>query len=590
MTKRIVLLAATAALGVACGPTTPTTNLCQGRQAGDLVITEVMIDPEGTDTGSEWFEVFNTLGTDLDLKGLTLYVRDTDGSGAKSHTIRAGVVPARSYFVFGDIRNGPNPAWVNYAYADGLGSMGNSRGVVGVRCGQTTLAEFTYTTAAKAARSRMLDGVGDPNPTIAAVEANYCDTPTGNVYFGNNSGTPGAANPRCLAEATTGTCVDNGAVRPMTAPQPGDLLITEVMANPAAASDTTGEWFEVLARSTVDLNDVTIATTTSSTRINSGDCLRVQAGEYVLLARSADSFVNGDLPTPKVVYGSLSFADTTNQRIALTRGDAGIDEIALFPSANGRAWQLDPDKLDVTLNDDPTSFCRAPNRWGRDGGGDYGSPGQPNPPCPPPDAGAVTPDGGSLSPDDCLDPDTLEARPIRRPADGDLVITEWMPDPAAVSDTAGEYFEVLTKADVDLNGVVLQVGTTRTTLSSPTCIAVTQNSFLVFGKNNNSGDNGNLPPLTAVFSGTMAQSGGTISVLGADGGLFDAINWTGAGTTAWPSGASMQVKPGFETPADNDVAGNQCVTPDTVRYGLPLADGGVGGDRGTPGQVNVACP
>jgi hypothetical protein len=56
------------------------------------------------------------------------------------------------------------------------------------------------------------------------------------------------------------------------------------------------------------------------------------------------------------------------------------------------------------------------------------------------------------------------------------------------------------------------------------------------------------------------------------------------------SGASAQLNAGLTTPADNDVPTNICVTPAGVRYGPMLADGGFGGDRGTPGLVNAACP
>ncbi len=556
-----VLLSA-AILGMSCAPAA-TTDACKGRADGDLIITELMIDPEGTDTGGEWIEVFNTLGTPLEMKGLTLYTRDTDGSGSKTHVVRAGTAPARGYFVLGDVRSGPNPSWINYSYADGLGSMGNARGVVGLRCGQMPLTEFTWNTAAKASRSRMLDGVGEPTGSIAAVEANYCDAPSGNVYFGNNSGTPGAANPQCVAEATTGTCVDNGVVRPMTAPQPGDLVITEVMASPAATSDTTGEWFELLARAAVDLNDLTIQTTSSSTRIDNMQCLRVEPGEYVLLARSADTFVNGGLPPPKHVYGSLSFADTTNQRISLTRGDAGIDEIALFPSTSGKAWQLDPAKLDPGSNDDPNNFCRAPSKWKADGGGDYGSPGVENPVCPIADA-------GMSDPDSCVDPTSMAVRPVRHPQPGELRITEWMPDPAAVADTDGEFIEVLANADLDLNGVSLQVGTSKTTLAGQGCLAVTANSFIVFGRNSSSAANGGLPTLQGIFSGSLANAGGSIVLSGVDGGSFDAISYSSS-----RSGASQQVDL-----ADAGV----CDTPTSVRYG------GGAGDRGTPGLINVACP
>lgn len=576
--KRLFLALGASAALLACGPSTTTTDPCVGRKAGDLVITEVMADPEGTDTGKEWIEVFNTLGTPLDLKGIVISYKDTDGSGLKSHTIRAGTVPARSYFAMGDIRSGPNPAWVGYSYADDLGSLGNARGVITVRCGMTTLDEMTYTLAAKANRSRMLNGANEPNDQTNDAESAWCDTPAGNVYFGTSAGTPGQPNPMCTPEAMTGTCVDNGTVRPITVPMPGDLVITEVMANPGASSDTTGEWFEVLARAPVDLNDLTITTSTSDDTITAMECLRVDPGEYALLARSADSFVNGDLPPPKALY-SVSFADSTNQRIGLFRGDAGIDEVALYPSTSGRAWQLDPLKLDPGSNDNPDNFCKAPNRWNPDGGGDYGSPGVLNPECPVMDAGTMA------NPDECVDPISMAVRPVVRPNPGDVVITEWMADPNTATDTNGEYIEVLFKADADLNGLSLSHDTSSTRLSSPGCLTVTANTFAVFGRNTDPAQNGGLPTLAGTIGFGLTNSGAhTLAVTGYDGGVLDSVTYNGSS-----AGASTQLNTGLTDPADNDNPTNLCTTPAGVRYGPMLADGGFGGDRGTPGLVNVSC-
>lgn len=577
--KRALWALGMAGVWAGCGPSTSTpSDPCVGRKAGDLVITEIMANPEGTDTGKEWIEVFNTLGTPFDLKGIVISYKDIDGSGLKSHTIRAGTVPARRALALGDVRSGPNPAWIGYSYGDDLGALGNARGVITLRCGMTTLDEYTYTVATEDNRSRMLDGVRDPSATENNDEANWCDTPTGNVYFGMSAGTPGELNPACVAESGTGTCVDNGAVRPIVAPQPGDLVITEVMARPAASSDTTGEWFEVLARASVDLNDLTLTTSTSKGTITSDSCLRVNEGEYALLARSADSFVNGALPPPLALYGT-SFADSTNQRIGLSRGDAGIEEVSLFPSVVGRAWQLDPMKLDPGSNDAPENFCPAPARWNPDGGGDFGSPGAANPACPVMDAGMV-------NPEQCVDPVTQAVRPVVRPNAGDVVITEWLADPSAASDTNGEFIEVLFKADADLNGLTLGYDTAKTQLSSQTCLAVTANTFAVFGRNTDPAQNGGLPALKGTFSFTLANSGThTLSVTAFDGGVLDSTSYTGA-----TGGASMQLNAGLTSPTDNDVPTNLCATPVGVRYGPTLADGGLGGDRGTPGLVNVACP
>ena len=96
--------------------------------------------------------------------------------------------------------------------------------------------------------------------------------------------------------------------------------------------------------------------------------------------------------------------------------------------------------------------------------------------------------------------------------------------------------------------------------------------------------NGNLPALTEIFSGSLTASS-VITVLGVDGGVHDVV--TANDETA---GASVQIKPNFENPTDNDVLANRCTTPANTRYGPLSADGGATGNRGTPGLPNVACP
>ncbi|MFT3710187.1 MAG: lamin tail domain-containing protein [Archangium sp.] len=550
-----VLLVATLALLSACPDPNMTTDVCKGRAMGDLIITEVMIDPEGTDTGGEWIEVFNTLGTPLDMKGLTLYVRDTDGSGSKTHVIRAGSAPARGYFTMGDIRSGPNPSWINYAYADALGSMGNSRGVVGVRCGMTVLAEFTYNSTAKPQRSRMLNGLEEPNATLAAVEANYCDTPTTNVYFGNNSGTPGLQNPQCQPEAMTGTCIDNGVVRAITGPAAGDLVINEVMSSPSATSDTTGEWIELFARANVDLNDLVISTTTDSTRITSPTCVRVQTGQYVLLARSADPFVNGTLPTPNFVYTGLSLADT-NQQLAISKGDAGIDSVSLLAAVSGHATQLDPTKQDPASNDDPMAFCSAPARWVPDAGGDFGSPGVANPSC-----GNVIDCSGRAA--------------------GDFVITEVMADPDG-TDTGNEWIELFnTKGTAaDLTGLTLYrrnvdgTGEVTHAIGSGT---VPANGYFVLGDVRSGTNPAWVNYAYGTGLGALSNSSGTVGI------RCGALVLGEFTYTTTPKSARSRMLDAVQLPptAAFAVEANYCFTPPGTLY--------FGNNAGTPGAENPVC-
>ena len=90
---------------VACGPP-PVVDVCKGRLAGDLVVTEIMLDPEGTDTGGEWFEIYNTLGTDIDLKGMVIFTRDTDEEFPNFYDIQ---LSAR--FAYVPVTNTPTTDW-----------------------------------------------------------------------------------------------------------------------------------------------------------------------------------------------------------------------------------------------------------------------------------------------------------------------------------------------------------------------------------------------------------------------------------------------------------------------------------------------
>lgn len=564
--------------------------------AGDLVISELMIDPDGTDTGGEWIEVFNTTSTPIDLRGFTLSYR-SGTSAAKSHTVRASVtVPPRGYVALGDVRSGPNPAWLGYSYGDDLSSMSQTSGTVAIRCAMTAINEYTYTRAARSGRSRALGGPVEPDALRVSMESNWCDTPTSVEYAQRNYGTPGGPNPQCAPEAMLGTCLDNGSPRPIIAAEAGDLLITEVMPSAGVANDSVGEWMELFATTDVDLNGTSISSSTSRTTLTSMNCIRAPANSYVLLSRSADPFVNGGLPPPLSTY-SLAISNG-NERLRLFRGDAGIDEAAIFASQTGVAWQLNPelivpDSVDVTANDAPERFCKATMAW-PDGGGDLGSPGAPNTMCPP-DSGVFVPDAGVVDagpqpgPNECIDGTTMAIRALERPMVGDLVMTEVMPDPQTADDTVGEYFEVLVKRDVDLNQVsfgneaFLPPGTTNSiTLGGATCRRVTAGTYLVFARNRDPAMNGNLQNVYEVFSFGLTNSGmlmRQVKVV-SQGQVLDSLAFPLTATAT--AGASVQLVAPLVDVADNDNPANLSLTPTTSRYG----PGGTG-DRGTPGAANV---
>lgn len=74
-----------------------------------------------------------------------------------------------------------------------------------------------------------------------------------------------------------------------------DLLISEIMANPAAVSDTNGEWFELFnpTADTINLDGLTLSDDGANSVLLSGSNLSINSGDYFVLARNNDSLING---------------------------------------------------------------------------------------------------------------------------------------------------------------------------------------------------------------------------------------------------------------------------------------------------------
>jgi hypothetical protein len=166
------------------------------------------------------------------------------------------------------------------------------------------------------------------------------------------------------------------------------------------------------------------------------------------------------------------------------------------------------------------------------------------------------------------------------PAVGDIVITELLPDSTG-TDTDQEWFEVLVKADVDLNGLKLgNEGATTTTLTSPNCIHPGPNTWVVFARKADPTLNGGLPQVTNTFGFSLANSGArSVKVLFGDGGVLDQVTYD---TAQVKSGVAWQLDFNHLDPLENDSASNFCFT-DAGTYS---ADGG---NRGTPGTFNGTC-
>ncbi|MBJ6760252.1 lamin tail domain-containing protein [Myxococcaceae bacterium JPH2] len=591
------------AWGLGCGGAKDgaVSEVCAGLLPGDAVITEFLNDPEGTDTGHEYVEVHATSRAAVDLRGVMLYAARADGSQERDHAFTESVViPANGYLVLGDVREGPLPEHVDHAYGDALGALGNTSGVLGLRCGERVLDEVSLSAPGKAGVARTYDGRLVPDAEANDDASRWCDA-TGEATRGFR-GSPGEPNAPCVSAAPDGgtsdggvirdggvdagtreTCVPPGAVGPraLLRPRSGSLVLTEVMANPRG-DDTLGEWVEVLATEPVDLNGLSLGTDSAATTFESSRCLSLAAGEYAVLARQREATLNGGLPVPVATFG----VDLRNAggSVWLRSGDTLIDGVSLGGAEDGVSIQVSASHANARDNDAPDAWCRATEPYGARG--DLGTPGRANRECSAQgssdagvDAGLLDAgsDAGVTGPT-CIDRTTGKARALRSPEPGSLVLTEFMADPSAVADTVGEWVEVLALREVDLNGLVLSSESGSSLLSSPLCLTLRAGALGVIARSDESALNGGLPAVLGTFGFNLVNGAGAHWLrLSLDGRMLDTVTYSSVATP----GVASQLRPGVRDAVGNDAPSSFCLAPVSARYGA--------GDRGTPGRENVAC-
>ncbi|MDB4960364.1 MAG: hypothetical protein JWP01_363, partial [Myxococcales bacterium] len=483
------------------------------------------------------------------------------------------------FFTLGNSASDLLPAYIDYGYSADLGDFFNTDGgKLALACGSSEIDSATYE-AVKEGRSRQLTAAQPPDYTVNDDQLNWCEA-SNSEFEASNFGTPGADND--CTPVVVGQCNDGGTMRDAVLPVEGDLIITEVMPNPAAVSDTEGEWFEIKAIHAFDLNGVGLdraGDTSNPTEISSADCIHVTAGSYVVFAQNADIAMNGGLPAGSVL-GTFSFAlvDGSGAAPGDVRVMAGanvIDAISWTSTRSGKSHALDPDVADPIANDNETNFCDGMALYNAM---DAGSPGVANPQCAGTTAGMCDA-GGTL-------------RPIVKPTAGDLVITEIMVNPKIETPAGQEWLEITNRggAAFDLNGLGIdQIGTTRIpdVIISAACLSVAPNAFALLARSNNPLTNAMLPTVDATFGFGMSNTSGDVAIV--DGAtVLDQVTWGNVSTTAY-DGRSLSLDPDqFMTTANDMITGGS----PPVLGNFCLGTGGYGDmtNMGSPKATNPQCP
>ena len=510
-------------------------SVCDALEPGDIVVTEIHANPNGSDGVDEYIELFNPTGALLALDGLTLVVSRADGASPKSHRFMDASIEAGEYFVVGNARADLMPAYVDYSYGSSLGSLRNSDGVVSVWCGDTIIDQVGYERTVDG-RALELDGRLAPDHELNDEASYWCAAPEGaDEVSTGNFGTPGAANSPCEVVQVEGRCLDGGSGRAIIMPQPAKVQITEWMANPEGA-DGDFEWVEALFDADADLNGFQLGPARDALKVvvDQEECFPVGAGTRVVFGASPAA-------APRV-DAELRFSLGNSGARSIVAGVDGLvlDRVDYDGTVEGVAWQVDAnEELCLAVLQDEYAA------------NNFGTPGEANPSCP-----------LVLSPGMCFDDGA--PRKIVSPVTGDARITEWMANPSSVGNRAGEWLEVRFDASVDLNGLVLSDLTSNTTtLEDEDCLRVGAGAHVVFARNMNSSENGGIEGVDAELSLSLNNSNETIT-LSIDDRVLDSVTYERS-----KAGVAIQV----------DELGNVC---DAVRaYG--------GGDLGTPGSANPWC-
>jgi hypothetical protein len=226
---------------------------------------------------------------------------------------------------------------------------GNSFSACSAGIPSTTMPETTTTTVEEPMPTTTL---GDPDPTTTST-------------------TTTLSGPDPTTSTTTTTVVP---------PPAGSFVITEFMSNPAAQSDSSGEYFELknVGGSAADLQGAMLRDT-GSNAFTIQDPLVVPAGGYVVLGKTATA-AGGIVD---YVYGSGMALSNSGDDIILEIGGNVIDIVTYdgtFPLESGMAAELSPSAENSTANDAGENWCAAVADLGD---GDSGSPGTVSTGCTP---------------------------------------------------------------------------------------------------------------------------------------------------------------------------------------------------------------
>ncbi len=396
------------------------------------------------------------------------------------------------------------------------------------------------------------------------------------------------ARPGDLPDAAPPGADTSADALPQECPPAGTVFITELLPDPAAVPDVTGEYVEVYnpGETGVDLRGFDLRSGRESHRIHGDSPVRVPAHGFLLMAVSANPDDNGGL-APGYVYDSVRLSNGADD-VGLYCSDAIIDRVSWSASSFGLkagfSLSLDRTGFDATKNDDAGYWCRGVAPYGA---GDHGTPGEDNPSCGTGSCGdgrlqhwEECDDGNRMNGDGCsasCQGESFEA--------GSIIVTEVLVQPVGTGKTVGEWVELHnpTPRPIDIDGWTLgdDAGTPVRIQPSSGSLVVPSLGYVVLGRSADSDVNGGVSVDWSYGDAFALGSPAGQVIVTWNGSVIDKVVYALGTTFPEAPGRSLQLDPAFLDGELNDWSEAWCAAPDSA----VLPDG----DHGSPGTGNPPC-
>jgi len=160
-------------------------------------------------------------------------------------------------------------------------------------------------------------------------------------------------------------------------PVSGSVIVTEVMSNPGAVSDSAGEWFELsnVSDQVVDMGGCIVS---QSAAQNTLPAYALAPGAFAVVARSTDGVMNGNV----VAFAAFTFGLASSGALNLACDGRLIDAMTWPSESPGHSLSLDPTHFNAIENDNTLlNWCFTAQASYN--GTDFGTPNTGNETCPP---------------------------------------------------------------------------------------------------------------------------------------------------------------------------------------------------------------